>query len=141
VSGTAPEGTDAPAAVGSRLESLARSLCSSALFYTDSPEAFVDAQLALTLEHLERQRILQRVLCKQLVTAECALDTLLLPFDNSYRPRDPTLEGWVRDRLLSLGQEGRRIAMDTERAVEVLEAQLLQLVTQRFMLGGRRAQR
>lgn len=117
-----------------RLEYLAHAFCGKAVLRDASPEAFVEAQLALTLEHLARQRAMSVQLLRQLVRTECSLDTLVLPTGNSYRSPDPALKSWVRDRLLALEQERRRVIVEHERRVAELEVQLLQLLSQRLVL-------
>lgn len=121
--------------VGKSLEDLARSLSSRRLTYSATPEAFVEAQLALALEHIDRQRELRAALMKQILGAECRLDTLLLPLPGGYLQHDSRVKYLVRDRLLGLEQERRRIAGEHDRRVAELETQLLQLVIQRLVLG------
>jgi len=110
-------------------------MCYRALLHSSTPEALVEAQVWLTLEHLERQRQLRDLILKQLLQTECVLDTLILPMEGSYRIHEPALESWVRGHLLTVEQERRRAIAEHERRMADLESQLLQLVSQRTMLG------
>ena len=125
---------DACRRVGRRLEEMARGSLARGLFYSASPEAIVDAQVALTLEHLERQHALRDRMLKGLLVAECLLDTLLLPLPGYYLKHERGLTSWVRERLLHVDAERRQILVEHARRVEELETQLLQLVGQRVML-------
>lgn len=141
MSGVVGKSRDATQTVGRSLQALAKSLCSGVELSSDGPEAFVEAQLALMLEHLDRQRLLKRTLLDQLMAAECILDSLVLPDDARYRPPNPLLESWVRDRLLVIGAERRQIVAEHERRVADLETRVLHLVSQRLVLGGTDAER
>ena len=125
---------DAVPRVGRQLEKLARGSLGRALFYSTSPEAIVDAQVALTLELLERERALRGRLLRVLVATECSLDTLVLPLPGYYLRHDQVRELWVRERLLLIDAERRQVLVEYERRVGELETQLLQLVGQRVML-------
>ena len=129
-------GRDAGRGVGRSLDELARSLCSDRLLDAASPESFVEAQISLLLEHLRRQRSLREMLLKEMLSTECALDTLVLPIEGGYRDHDPALKAQVRDRLLALDQERRRLGVEHARRVAEIEVELLRLVSQRLVLQG-----
>lgn len=134
-------GTKSVRSVGRRLEQLAGESLARALFYAPSPEAIVDAQVALALEHLKDQRELRDKLLRRLLATECELDTLALPLPGYYMQHDPGLRSWVRERLLLVDAERRQVLVDHERRVADLENQLLHLVSQRIMLRGGNAER
>ena len=127
-------GAHADGRVSRTLEELARSLASGALLHSTSPEAIVEAQVGLVLEHLDRERLLRDALLRHLLVAECRLETLVLRLPGYYLQHDGRLHSQVRDRLLGLDAERRQIVVEHERRIQELESQLLQLVSQRMML-------
>jgi hypothetical protein len=114
---------------------IARTLAPRRMLSTSSPEALVEAQVAVLLRQLDRQLELNTAIERYLLRTECYLETLLLPLPGGYLEHSPSLKAWVRERQLSVDAERRRLLMEHEHRIVELETRLLHALSQRLVLG------
>ena len=125
--------------VHDKIEQLARSLHQSArAIDRATPESVLELQIAFQFEQLERLREVHRDQLRGILHAECYVDTDLMQLD-SYAPakiwhyrlgaRDN-----LKNKLLRLDEERRRLLLWYEREMRDLGSRLLQLVSRRAIL-------
>lgn len=106
--------------------------------WDDAPEMVLARQIALALDHLDRSRCLHESMLRQLLRIECYIDTELMQraprphsYIDVYRPERDRL----KDKLLRLEDERRRLALlHHDRTAQIFD-RLLALVHQHGYLG------
>lgn len=105
-----------------------------------TPASLLELQIAFQLEQLDRLREVHREQLSSILHAECYVGTDLLALDG-YAPKTWHYRLGARDnlknKLLALDAERRRLLLWFEREQRDLEVRLLDLVSQRALLGSR----
>lgn len=124
--------------VVSGLEELAKSIRSNLDDHEGpTPLSLLEREIAFWSEHLDRVREVQEDMMRGILRAECDVGTDLLALE-SYAPQVFLIRFKARDnlknKLLQLDVERRRLITSHERDVAHLHERLLHLVSQRAQL-------
>ena len=96
--------------------------------------AVVDSELALVVDHIDRERGLQEQLRRNLLRLECYIDTEIMQRSRrvaGYLGADFPERDMLRARLLRIEEERRRLARQHEDKIRGLHERLLEAVNKR----------
>ena len=132
------EGTDA--SFGASLEGRVRAIVNRTRKqgWDMSSQGVIERDLALALDHVDRQRALHEKLRRSLLRQECYINTLRMlhePRGPGFYTRNPQLLDQLRRELQALESERRRVAAVAERERRELRDRLLILVNRHAMLS------
>lgn len=132
------QGSDVARAFRESLEGRARRLVASDRQNEgDDLAGRVNEEIALSLDHLDRERSLHERRLRSLLRVECYTDTELIQMEQrtpTYSPyRFPEREKLQR-RLLRIEEERRRLAGEHEGKLQALHDRLLELLHKRAQL-------
>ena len=106
-----------------------------------TPKTFLEREMALVLDHMERLRRQDRNLRDQLSKRQCDIETRILnlqPLPNHYLSHHwlerQLLINQLTRSVLRLEDHQRRVAVDTEKQIQAIQIRLLQLLNMRQQL-------
>jgi hypothetical protein len=117
--------------LGEALEARALAVTSSTPLWRTNPVSVILRQLALTLDEIATVRAHHRAMLRELLRAECVVDTeMMQPYPQ------PGERARLQGRLFTIETERRRLAHATSEQLRILHQQLLALLNKYLDLEG-----